>query len=212
MTEPNLDETLQLYFDGELPPEEADALRVRIESEPELQAKLDGLAHLRTMLQAVLAPERLAAPDADAMFAAIEGSLAAGDEAEPEAEEEPEVLSPVAPGLRVVAGGKKDAGAEPAPSRGPLWLGVGAVVLAAAAAFWFFVIRPGQTETPDTNPDPIAAAPPPGSEIEQIDFGHSTGAIFQVEDEGAQYAVVWISDEKPDDFAEPAAPEPDRIQ
>ncbi len=50
----------------------------------------------------------------------------------------------------------------------------------------------------DLNRDKVAEAPPPGTEVEQVDFGYSTGAVFSVEgSEGERYAVVWISDEKP---------------
>jgi hypothetical protein len=116
--------------------------------------------------------------------------------------------------LRVVEGGKKDAAPPAAPaSRAPVWLGLAAIGLAAAAALYLFVLRPSDTAPTEGPETPLAAAPPPGSEIEAVDFGHSTGAIFQVEDQGAAYAVVWISDEKPEGEGEesPDAPE-DRIQ
>lgn len=204
MTEPNLDETLQRYFDGDLPPAEADALRARLEGDAELRAKLAGLEQLRTLLRAALAPEHVEAPDADAMFAKIQASIA-----------EPPAAAASPPGLRVLAGGKKDEVAAPAApaSRAPVWLGLAAIGLAAAAALYLFVLRPSETATTEGPETPLAAAPPPGSEIEAVDFGHSTGAIFQVEDQGAAYAVVWISDEKPEDEGEegPDAPE-DRIQ
>lgn len=205
MTEPDLDTTLQRYFDGDLPEDEAEALRLRLEEDEVLAQKLEGLSHLRFMIRESLAPEHLEAPDADAMFAAIQGALAPEADAAPEAEVAP------TPALRVVAGGKQEAPAD-APTRAPVWIGVGAVVFAAAAALWFFVLRPAET-TGGGEEVPLAAAPPPGSEIEEVDFGHSTGAIFQVEDEGAQYAVVWISDEKPAGLDEPASDEDeDRIQ
>ena len=208
MSEPNLDDQLQQYFDGELPPEEADALRDQIDSDEELQAKLEGLNQLRTLLRAALAPEHLETPDGDALFAAIEGAL---DDDEDEQEPAPETAP--RPEFRVLDGGKPaEVPATPVepPSRSPIWLGVGGLALAAAAALLFIVLRP--TDPPagtDGDPTPLAALPPPGSEIEEIDFGHSTGAIFQVEDEGAQYAVVWISDEKPPDLTEPSNPDED---
>jgi len=188
MTEPNRDDQLQQYFDDELSSDEAEALRLEIESDQELQARLDGLSHLRGLIREALAPEHLEVPADDALFAAIEAQLG----------------EPEAPALRVVDGGKKHtpAAPQPAPSRAPVWIGTAGLVLAAAAALWFFVLRPTDPGTvPDSPTAPVVAlAPAPGSEIEQIDLGHSTGAIFQVEDEGAQYAVVWIGDEKPSDL------------
>ncbi len=205
MTEPNLDETLQRYFDGDLPPAEADALRARLDGDAELRAKLAGLEQLRTLLRAALAPEHVEAPDAEAMFAKIQASIT----------EAPAAAAASPPGLRVLPGGKQDEASAPAApaSRVPVWLGLAAIGLAAAAALYLFVLRPSETATTEGPVTPIAAAPPPGSEIEAVDFGHSTGAIFQVEDQGAAYAVVWISDEKPEGEGEegPDAPE-DRIQ
>ncbi|MEZ4339211.1 MAG: hypothetical protein R3B82_21535 [Sandaracinaceae bacterium] len=215
MTEPNLDETIQRYFDGELPPDEMEAVRLRLEEDEELAQKLEGLSHLGSMLRATLAPEHVEAPDGDAMFAAIQRALAEPETSAKEADDAE--AAPASPGLRVLDGGKKTAPVAPAeaPSRGPIWLGVGAVVLAAAAALWFFVLRPAQTTPGGEGSDRVATAePPPGSEVEEVDFGWSTGAIFQVEDEGAQYAVVWISDEKPPELQPPANPDEDedRIQ
>ncbi|HHH29211.1 MAG TPA: hypothetical protein ENK57_12830 [Polyangiaceae bacterium] len=199
MPESNQDRMLQQYFDSELPEAEAEALRLEIESDAELQAKLDGLTHLRGLIQSAMAPEHLALAPADELFSELESRLARPDRETAEGESS---LSN-RPKLRVLEGGEKreKAAPTPAPSRVPAWIGVGGLTLAAAAALWFFVLRPADTiETPPQTPDPVAVlTPPPGSEIEEIDLGHSTGAIFQIEDEGAQYAVVWIGDEKPED-------------
>ena len=119
---------------------------------------------------------------------------------------------------------------EPATATDTSSMRVGLVLtgLAAAAAFAFFYLRPGGTtiaphlpaptaETAETPSAPIAAtrppapAPPqpapqpaPGSEVEEVDFGESTGAVFELESpQGARYAVVWISDEQLADEPEP---------
>jgi len=208
MAEPNRDDQLQQYFDEELPAEEMDALRDELAQDAELQAKLDGLTHLRALIREAYEPGSLELPvGSDDAFAAITARL---DEADEEPAQTADTTEEAAerPALRVVDGGQKDAPEaskdDAASSRG-MWLGVGGLALAAAAALLIFFLRPtdGTTPTPggdDTDPDgPVATAePPPGSEIEQVDLGHSTGAIFQVEDEGALYAVVWISDEKPE--------------
>lgn len=212
MTAPNRDDRLQQYFDGELPPAEARELEQLLESDDALRAKLDGLSHLHELMTA--SADALGAEvDSDALFARIQAGVDEGAEddepmfpgaAEPAAE-------PARAPLRVVEGGKKETPAvQPADERGNgLWIGLG--VLAAAAAVLFFVLRdagdPPSTASNDSgsNPPEVAptaiaeAEPPPGSEIEEVDFGYSTGAIFAVEGtEGEQYAVVWISDEKID--------------
>jgi len=195
MTAPDREQTLQRYFDGELPPAEADALRARLESDPELSAKLAGLEHLRALLRAALAPEVVGADvDASEVFEVIEARIAAANDAVDDAE--PLAPPPERPALRVVEG----EGSAPAPAaapRGRILYGIlGGALAAAAAAFLVFAIPRGTH--PEPSQPPVAEnTPAPGSEIEDVDFGYSTGAIFQVEgQEGTQYAVVWISDEK----------------
>ncbi len=195
--------TLQQYFDGELPAEEAAVLRAELEDDEDLRAKLEGLVHLRTLLRVALAPERISGLDGEALFASIESRLDEDEDDEDQDEVEdaqPEEHVAAPRPLRAIEGGKKT---EPAEDRrgATVWIGVVGGALAAAAAVWFFVLRPADSvsETGTTTP-PIAETlrPEPGSEIEDIDFGFNTGAIFQVEGpEGASYAVIWISDEKP---------------
>lgn len=207
------DDQLQQYFDGELPADEMEALRAELEQDDALQAKLEGLTQLRSLIREAYEPGHLELPiGSDAAFAAIAARLEEGAGEEPAANEATE-----RPGLRVVDGGREDVPAAPKTAGGTsrgMWLGIGGLTLAAAAALLIFFLRPtdGTTPTPggdDTDPGGrvAAAEPPPGSEIEQVDLGHSTGAIFQVEDEGALYAVVWISDEKPANPTAPNAPD-----
>ena len=208
------DQLLSQYFDGELPAEEAAALRAELAEDATLRAKLEGLEHLSMLLRtgAEAAADEL---DDEALFARITARAAeVADDDDPMfpaevLEDEP--IAPVVeaprPGLRVVPGGKVPKVAErevPAkvvpPRRTGLWV-IGGTALAAAAAVLFFVLRgnPFAGDSTGAGNDDIAtlAAPPPGSEVEEVDFGYSTGAIFSVEgQEGEHYAVVWISDEK----------------
>lgn len=212
------DDRLQQYFDGELTAEEIEAFRAELDGE--LRAKLEGLEHLRTLLRAG-AEEAATDLDSEALFASIEAKLAEDHEDDedpmfPEAlreEEGPGSQAPAStaerPKLEVVSGGKTKETGSSSPSGGgvsrrALWFGV-TTTLAAAAAILFWVTRPsdtvpggGQRDTPgDPGPAVAEADPPPGSEIEEVDFGYSTGAVFSVEgDGGEQYAVVWISDQK----------------
>ncbi len=238
------DERLMQYFDGELSSEETDVMRAELDGDDDLAARLAGLAHAQDLVRGAFAGavsdlEDAPAYDADAMFAAITaraGADVADDdpmlpaevldespaEEENAAEEEEDdarvVDAPERPALRVVPGGKPADEvpaevihpAEP-PSRTGVWLGV-AGVLAAAAALFFFLRPPSAVNDPGG--DPVAAAPA-GSEVEDVDFGYSTGSIFTVDDpeEDAQYAVIWISDEDvvredPDDDVQPGADGP----
>ncbi len=201
------DDRLQQYFDGELPQGDADALRLELDSDAELRAKLEGLSHLRTLLVAA-AEERADELDSDTLFASVLAKL--GDEsaasAEAEADAATDTPSPARPALTVVQGGKTpQVRAEPPARSSVVWFGV-AVGLAVAAAVLLAVLKPfglGGSAT-ESGDDAMAGAPPPGSEVEEVDFGYSTGAIFSVEgQEGERYAVVWISDEKPRPEDEP---------
>lgn len=194
------EDRLQQYFDGELTGEAAEAVRQELEESSEVRAKLEGLSHLRTMLIAA-AEERGDEVDSEALFAGIAAKLAEGELAEGELTDDDPML-PAAPAtprpaLGVIPGGKKT---EPAPKparkrvSNVVWIGS---ALAVAAAVLLFVMRPDGAD-PNVPDVPIAAAPPPGSEVVDVDFGYSTGAVFSVEgQQGQQYAVVWISDEAP---------------
>lgn len=191
------EDRLQQYFDGELTSEAAEAVRQELEESSEVRAKLEGLSHLRTMLVAA-AEEHGDEVDSEALFAGIAAKLA--ESAEGELADDPMLPAAPAtprPALGVIPGGKK---AEPAPKPAKkrvsnvIWIGS---ALAVAAAVLLFVMQPDGAD-PNVPDVPIAAAPPPGSEVVDVDFGYSTGAVFSVEgQQGQQYAVVWISDEAP---------------
>ncbi|MGE0790011.1 MAG: hypothetical protein AB7S26_30330 [Sandaracinaceae bacterium] len=235
-TERQREDRLQRYFDGELEPSDREAMREALAEDESLSAKLDGLRHLRDLMREG-ASATLDDVDSDALFSQITAKLEASDssdavsdddpmfpepameideedaDAEVEAASEPAV-SPRAK-LRVVEGGRPS---DPqhevpaqlirheAPSRTGWWLGI-AGGLAAAAAAVFFILRDPAVSSTTTAETETA---PPGSEIEDVDFGYSTGSIFTVEDpeeEDTRYAVIWISDEKvDDDDDDPVAP------
>ncbi|HJL18187.1 MAG TPA: hypothetical protein RMH99_21160 [Sandaracinaceae bacterium LLY-WYZ-13_1] len=220
MTAPNPDDRLQQYFDGELAGEDAEVLRRELETDEALRAELDGLEQLATLLRAS-ADARAHEVDGDALFAAIEAKLEvegeAGDDDDPLfPTEAPAEVRERRPKLSVVAGGRAEAEAAAPPARdektphdGPgtgTWIGIAATAIAAAAALVFWLTRPSdRVDEPGDRGAPTVAEhePPPGSEVEDVDFGYNTGAVFSVEgDEGEQYAVVWISDEKVSDEGE----------
>lgn len=179
----NAEDRLQKYFDGELSGDEAEAVRRELEADADLRAKLDGLAHLRDMVR-VHARAEEADVDSEAMWKAIEARM--GEDIVDDEPMFPTAVRPERPALEAVKGGQK---AE--PKRARVWLGIVGTITAAAAAVLLYV-QPWNTGTQ-------IVTPPPGSEIEEVDFGYSTGAVFSVEgQEGARYAVVWISDEKPE--------------
>jgi hypothetical protein len=198
MTGVRHEDRLQKYFDGELSAEEREAMRLELEASGDLAAKLRGLEHLQKLVREHATAElEVEAPSNDEMWAAIQGKIDQGI-----ADDEPMFPQPVRPeqtrpALQVIPGGKPgDKSAtdkrveEKRRPRTMVWLGVAGTIAAAAAALLLFVL-------PNINP-PGIDAPPGGSEVEEVDFGYSTGAIFSVEgQEGARYAVVWISDEKP---------------
>ena len=201
------DEQLSRYYDGELPPEEAAALEAQLADDEGLRAKLDGLTHLSTLIRE--STRDVAADlDSEGLFDAIAARF---DESAPgdaplfpeEVSAEAPTTSHERPALRVVHGGKS--GIRPARDsrldrRTNTMMAFGG--LAAAAAVAFAVISgpvEGVHPAPETAPI-LAVAPPPGSEVEAVDFGANTGAIFSVEGQaGEQYAVIWISDAKVED-------------
>ena len=165
------DEKLQMFFDGELAPEEEAAVRRSLEGSPE------GAAQLREWEQLRLAMKRVATNwaeevDSDALFARIEDEI--GDEIVPVEQPKSEP-----PALRVVPGGRERR----------VWGGV-ATGFAAAAAILLAVIA-----WPERQLDPAPVTR--GSEVLEADFGSNTGTIFEVEGgAGESLAVVWIDDEE----------------
>jgi hypothetical protein len=187
----NAEDRLQQYFDGELSGEDADAMRRELDAKDErgeeLRAKLAGLEHLRGMVR-MGTEARAAEADSEAMWAAI--SARVGDDIvddEPMFPAPPGTLKAERRALEGIKGGKK------AEKRRPMvWMGIIGTITAAAAAL-LLVVRPWEPT------EPVISAPHPGSEVVEVDFGYSTGAVFTVEgQQGARYAVVWISDEKPE--------------
>ncbi len=175
------DETLQRFYDGDLSPVEERAVRARIEKEPRAQQRLADLERLSALIQ-VAAEEAGSTLDSDAMFADIEKRIAEGRDR----------------GLRVVGGG---------------WLSERRRVLyplmAAAAAAAIGVVT---LTARDADDEATARSRPQhertryaeqmnspkfhGTRVENVDFGSSTGTVFEIESEGVATAVVWIADDE----------------
>ncbi len=166
------DETLQMFFDGELAPEEEAAVRRSLEASPEGSAQLREWEQLRVVMKSVSA-DWGAQIDSDALFARIEADLSAPvipiDRPAP------------APAFREVPGGRERR----------VW-GAAAIGFAAAAAIFLAVFA-----SPKGAPEEGAPAVARGSEVLEVDFGANTGTIFEVEGgAGESLAVVWIDDEQ----------------
>jgi hypothetical protein len=186
------DDVLQRYFDGELSELEQESVKQRLSAHDE--HVLRGLSRLHDMMVAS-AEEAGRDVDSNALFTRI----SRGVEEERRLGRGPELT--VVPGTVRV----KD--------RSTFWVVSAAVV--AAAATLLLVLSPRAT-TPDEDltattgstegsvtvveEEPAVTAmieAPPGTEVEEVDFGTSTGTVFAVEGPAGQpLAVVWINDEE----------------
>jgi anti-sigma factor RsiW len=165
------DAKLQMFFDGELDPEEEAAVRHSLEGSVEGAAQLREWEQLRTAMKSVAA-DWAGDIDSDALFARIENEMSA----QVVPIERPK-LEP--PALRVVPGGRERR----------VWGGVATGFAAAAAIFLAVMAWP----EPHLDPGPIVR----GSEVLEADFGSNTGTIFEVEGAAGQsLAVIWIDDEE----------------
>ncbi len=174
MDRPKLDDdTLQMLFDGELPPEEEAAVRELVESSPE---------HLKTLGQWNELGDAMRATsdtwgdtiDSDALFSRIEAEL-----------EGSKSVSPPAPGVVPIRR------AVPGRRERRIWGGV-ATGFAAAAAILLAVFAWPTDRVPEQITSMIR-----GSTVVEVDFGDNAGTIFEVEGSAGQpLTVVWISDEK----------------
>lgn len=164
------DEMLQMFFDGELAPEEEASVRRSLESSPEGMAQLREWEHLREAMKDMSA-EWAGHIDSDALFARIEAEI-----------EAPVIL------IERAAETKPAVVAPPASRRWRVW-GTAGGLAAAAAIFLAVIAWPRQ----QVDPAPVAR----GSEVLEVDFGPNTGTIFEVEGgAGESLAVVWIDDEE----------------
>ncbi|MFK7987083.1 MAG: hypothetical protein AB8I08_13750 [Sandaracinaceae bacterium] len=208
------EERLSRHHDGELSKKERKSIAKALDKHDDLRAKLEGLSHLSMLISA--SHEHVAAEvDSDALFDAITARLATdevdtdpmfpeGAAREADLEEAAPAVSQQRPALRVVKGGKKATPKPPARVRNKeldrrtaAMMLFGGLAAAAAVVLAVMGSPPGTPHATTIDQGAIAQAPPPGSEIEEVDFGANTGAIFSVEgQEGEQYAVIWISDEK----------------
>lgn len=188
------DDTLQRFYDGDLTPLEEHRVQAQIESDPSAQERLARLGQLTEVLR-VGADQLAAEVDSAALFARIEARLGEQEQVGFGAR------------LRLVA-------AEWLEHRRAALVPL-ATASAVAAATLLLVLRPsdqrgldpGASEgdrAPELAAEPstaeLTAAPatpiPPGSHVENVDFGSSTGTVFELEDRGAPIAVVWITDDE----------------
>jgi anti-sigma factor RsiW len=179
------DDTLQRFYDGDLSPLEEHGVQARIEADPAAQQRLAELGRLTELIREG-AEELGESVRSSALFAAIEAKLAEPDQ--------------VAFGarLRVLGGEWLE---HRRASLFPLL-----AATAVAAVTLMIVIRPS-SQLPETSgaatPSAQQAAPVApaqvaevhGSSVEDVDFGASTGTVFEIDNEGVAVAVVWITDD-----------------
>jgi anti-sigma factor RsiW len=184
--EPQLDDdTLQRYFDGELPEPEAEQVRQALDASDSQRQRLEQLGQLRKLVR-MTAEDTSADLGSEALYARIERRV------------RPNSPGGAARRLRVVDGG--------GASRRRVVATVGAALALAAAAVlavlgpWAQDSKPvAESAQPNAGGAPAPSViehPPEGSEVVEVDFGGNTGTVFEVEGEaGEPVAVVWIQEE-----------------
>jgi len=179
------DDTLQRFYDGDLSPLEEHGVQARIEADPAAQQRLAELGRLTELIREG-AEELGESVRSSTLFAAIEARLAEPDQVGFGAR------------LRVIGG-------EWLEHRRASLLPLLAAT-AVAAVTLMVVIKPsselpelGGTAAPSPQEAaqgaPIQVAEVHGSSIENVDFGASTGTVFEIDNEGVAVAVVWITDD-----------------
>ena len=175
------DDTLQRYFDGELPVKQAQAVQKHVQQSPEAQRRLEELAKLGDLIR-LSAAEAAKDLDSNALFSRIEADI-----------REQKKLG-FGERLRLLSSEWSE------HRRGVLVPMLGAA--AAAAAALLIVLVPRHAAEPERTEEPpahvAAGTTTHGSRIENVDFGSSTGTVFEVDNQGVSAAVVWIADEEED--------------
>ena len=171
------DEKLQMFFDGELSPEDEAELRRELEASPAGRLELRQWAEVRDAMQAA-SQQWSAELDSDALFARIAADLEPSAVAEPPANVVPIERPNVE--LRAVPGGREKR----------IWGGVAAGFAAAAAILLAVVSWPDER-----NGSPLEASR--GTGVVEVAFGANSGTVFNVEaGAGQPLAVVWIDEEE----------------
>lgn len=172
------DDTLQRFYDGALSTDEERSVRSEVASSAGAQKRLEELSRLSELMRGDLAVQARKI-DSDALFRSIEARIA---------QEEPLGMGAR---LRVLTSEWFE------HKRAVMVPALASVAVAAAALLTF--LKPHETIDPQRT-EPDVGAPPGalvhGSSIENVDFGASTGTVFEVESEGVQAAVVWIADDE----------------
>ncbi|MDB4990564.1 MAG: hypothetical protein JWN04_5742 [Myxococcaceae bacterium] len=182
------DDTLQRFYDGDLSPLDEHGVQARVERDPAAQRRLAELGQF-TELMRQAAAELGDSVSSSGLFAAIEARVA-----------EPDDTSFTAR-FRVVS-------AEWVEHRRSALVPFMAAT-AVAAVTLFAVVKPGEpslisvsSEDPSVESSAavhvqeIARPDVHGTRIEDVDFGSSTGTVFEIDNQGVSVAVVWISDEE----------------
>jgi anti-sigma factor RsiW len=175
------DDLLQRYFDGDLPPDERRRVRAEVANDASAQKRLAELARLSELLRE---PFRNAARevDADRMFANIERGI------------REQKARGFGERLRVITSEWTE------HRKGVLVPTIASMAVAAAALVVLLSPRHARdlsARAPSQPSPPVAiAALVHGSSVENVDFGESTGTVFEVENEGVRAAVVWIADDE----------------
>ncbi len=173
------DDDLQRYFDNDLSPEESDRVRQALEASDDNRQQLLKLQRLNRLFGAAAEDFRAQLDvDADQLFDSVRDGIASDPPSR----------------LHVIRGERI--------RRGVVAGGVG-FALAAAILLAFMFRSPEPTARPAEEKKPremyadrvTLIEGPQGTEVEEVDFGSSTGTVFAVEGaSGQSLAVVWIND------------------
>jgi hypothetical protein len=169
------DDLLQRYYDGDLTPAEERNVRTELSHDAAARRRLDELAQLSELMRGPML-EAAGNLDSDALFAGIEAGI-----------RQQKALG-FGERLRLVGGEWYE------HKRGVLL--PAAASLAAAAAVLVLLLVPREAQQPDGVDPGALVAQVHGTRVENVDFGQSTGTVFEVDNEGVSAAVVWISDDE----------------
>lgn len=167
------DDLLQRYYDGDLSQAEERSVRSELAQNAGARRRLDELGKLSELMRGPMF-EAARELDSDALFARIEAGI-----------QQQKALG-FGERLRVLGSEWFE------HKRGVLV--PAAASLAAAAAVLTIMLVP--REARHTDQSAAALQPIHGTRVENVDFGQSTGTVFEVDNEGVSAAVVWISDDE----------------
>jgi hypothetical protein len=196
------DSELQRFFDGDLPADQASEVQRAMDTDAALRARFAQLERLQQLMR-MSAEQALDEVGFEGMYANIQAGIAADCDSAGHGSEENGSVD--GHGWARIVAWFRARWAALTEGRAQLWMPVAGTAAVAAAVLLMFYAPQRETmlerpTLPSEGREAVGPGARPGqvarhSEVVTVDFGTSTGSVFEIDlAEGGSTPVVWIND------------------